>query len=879
MKTKHFILYSLLICLLFAFLPNTDGYAAGPQHIHPHATFDIPVGSADALSVSGDAYLTADITLTSDVVINEVITLCLNGYDINMGGYSIIIEPAGDLSIVDCPENPDGSFIVGSGDKAAIEVFGALNVFGGNYVTEGRPIVFNRGNTTIAGGKMSGPDSQLVQTSGSAMLNMSFGEIIASGSGSAIAMIEAPEDATAKARDYNAAVVGGTVHASAGSPGTILVNAPKGRFVLNTGANITGADCPAIKVENGKFDAYGGAVVYSDTESAIVGTGGNIGLYFADITSDEKYGVDISENAELLLSGSLDVVGGNAGVRLAEGKVFSMSDYGFYGDVRISIHTDVVPTEGNPVPISKPCSAKHYSHFLSATPSSSILYQDEVIYNSYDGSVSHSHEGRNYVLALSGGYTDLSKNNFYLEGDLSCNGFYTGSVVNICLNGHTLNLGSAIKMYPGSTLNIYDCQGTGQIVSNYTCVQDINGGGARLIVHQGTIASSVAAPVKLTGDDTVIVKGGQIVAASEGISAIEVTGLNNSISVDSGSIKGGTAAVSIVDGAATISGKADGSFIGNYVAQCGGFGEGLLTVDGNPGFESTTADILLASKKLLAVGDQLNPDKKISVLSESIDDVVVLSAASEKDISAYFVSKDETKAMMCAEENVLQLVKSMPASPESAEIFSGESAEFKLDYTGSGTPAYQWYIRDLASGSTDSIGGATSAVLTTPSGLASGSYELYCTVKDENGTYVGDTLILEVKKDIIENVSVAITSDAAYTGEPIELQLSSSASTTMGKNVNFKYSLDGTNFSEAMPTIGPEAGEYTIYYLAEAEGCESVNGQLSFTIEAEELPELPEVGSFPSLSPRLLIIIGSAVVLSILCILFAIQLIKKKLDD
>lgn len=879
MKIKRFIICFLFVFLSCTFMPGVQTFAAESLHLHPRETFEIPVGSADALTVDGDAYLTSDITLSSDLVISQTLSLCLNGYDINMGSYTITIEKGGSMTICDCPENPDGRFVIGSGDNAAIEVFGTLNVTGGNFVTEGRSVIFNRGETTISGGKISGQDVQLVQTSGSAVIVVSSGEIKASGSGSAIAMVAAPEDETAKKRDFNAVVAGGDVIAEAESPGTIVVNAPKGRFVINSGANIIGKNCPAVKVEAGDFDAYGGAVVYSDTASAVVGTGGNVNLYFANITSDEAYGVDISEDAELLLSGSLEIVGGNAGIRLAEGKVFSMSEYGFYGDVRISIHTDELPTEGKPVAISTPCEAKHHSHFLSATPSASITYDDRIIYNSYDGSVSHSHDGRNYVLPLYGSYTDLSKNNYYLESDLSCNGFYTGSVVNICLNGHTLNLVSAIKMYPGSTLNIYDCQGTGKIQASTTCIQDINNGNARLIVHQGTVVSNNGIPVKLTGDDSVIVKGGKIISLLEGSCAIEATGLNNSVSIESGSIEGVAAAVKVQDGEVALSGNPDGTYKGNFIVQCSGMREGLLTVDGSANYESQTADILLANGKLLAVGAALDSNAKFTVVSEAVGDTVTLSEPSENDISGYFECTDDTRALLCTEENILQLVRRLPAAPEAAEINAGESVDFKVEYTGSGSASYQWHIRDLNSGKSDSVDGANSAVFSTPQSLESGNYELYCVVSDETGKYVGDRLSLVVKKDIIENISVTPLSDLNYTGEPLSLEVNATASTTMGRSVNFTYSIDGINYSDSLPLIGPDAGQYTVYYIASAEGCEDVKGQISVEIQQTQQTEQPVVSGHIELSPRLITLIASVGIFFVLCIVFVIQLIRKKFDD
>jgi len=876
MKKKRFIPCFIIICTLFVFVLCAQSFAAGVTHIHPRETFEIPIGSAEALNASGDAYLTADITLSSDVVISAPMSLCLNGFNINMGSHSITIESTGSLAVYNCPENPGGSFTIGPGDKAAFEVFGEMNVLGGIFNTQGRSVIFNRGMTTISGGSITGADTQLVQSSGSAMLTVGSGEIKATGSGSAIAMIAAPEDETAKKQDYNLAIGGGVITAEAGSPGTVVVNAPKGRLVINTGAKLVGHSCPAVRVEAGSFDAYGGAVVYSDKASAIVGVGGKIGLYFANITSDELYGVDISEDAELLLSGSLEIIGGNAGIRLAPGKVFSMSDYGFYGDVRISIHTDEIPTADKPVAISSPCEAKHYSHFISATPSASITYKDRVIYNTYDGSVSHSHDNRNYVLPFSNSYGDLSKNNFYLESDVSCNGFFTGSVVNICLNGHTLNLGSAIKIYPNSTLNIYDCQGTGKIQCNTTCIQDINNGNAKLVVHQGTIISHSGTPIKLTGGDTVIVKGGSIVSSAEGSCAIDSAGAGNAVIAESGSIEGVASAINLQDGDVRIGGTPEGTFKADCIVMSTGLKPALITVDGNPNCESQTADILLSSGKLLAVGSEIVSDAKFTVACETAGDIITLSEASEEDISGYFESIDETKALMCSEENILQLVRRMPASPESAEINAGDSAQFKVEYTGSGAASYQWYIRYLDQSETKAVKGADKEIFSTPSDLESGNYELYCVVTDETGTFVSDRLRLQVKKDMIEKVSVSAATDLVWTGEPVSPGLNSTASTTFGRSVKFAYSIDGINYSENAPLIGPDAGQYTIYYIASADGCEDVKGQVSVAIEEAELTHKQPASQQTDVSPRLIAIVVSCTIFFVLCVIFTIQLIRKK---
>lgn len=878
---KYLTVFVILLLISAVLLPSGDALAA-ERHFHPRISFDTALDNAAGLSSPGKFYLSADVKATADIVISGETSLCLNGHSLDMGSFSILVPDGATFELYDCPESSSGVIKGTDAENAVIEVVGTFNLHSGKLTAIGRSTVFNHGFTSIVGGHIYGSDIMLIKTNGSGLLNISGGVFEAAGSGSALCMVESPEDANAKKRDYNVGVSGGKFSAQSGSEGSLIVNAPKGRFVINTGADIKGFGCPAVCVKSGNFDAYGGAVVSADSESAIVGTGGKVSLYYAYINSEEKYGVDIRDNAELLLSGSLDIVGGLAGVHLAEGRVFSMSDYGFYGDVRISILTDKTPAEGERVAISTKCDPKHYPHFLSANAGCSITYDEAqgIIYTSYDGSIAHSHDSRNYVHALNSSYSDVSKNNYYLESDINAPGFFVGSVVNICLNGHTLNLSNAIKLYPNSTLNIFDCQGTGKIQCGSVCIQDINDGGAKLVVHQGSIVSLGGCAVKLSGTDSIVMKGGEIRADAPGAFAVEVSGSGNSITLDAGSISGSGAAVNVVDYYPTAAELAAGDGSGliqlslsgregsleseNYAMMCSGTKESVIELGASPILNGGIADISLSPARLIRTSEDFAAEEKLRIEIQNGRTAASLGVVADAAHAAMFESLDPVYTFMANENNALELVKSLPISPDAVEINFGEKAVFEIQH---GSGSIHWYMRSPDGLIT--LENATDASLETPAGLSPGEYDVYCLVTDGVEKYASDIAKLTVKKNSIVDISVNTESELLYSGDTQQIFIEDSAKTTDGRNADFTYSLDGHSYSADVPVIGPDSGEYTVYYKVSAEGCDDVYGE--FTVSIKE-------GKYTSVSDenalRAKAIIVSALILVILCIVYLLSKLK-----
>ena len=117
----------------------------------------------------------------------------------------------------------------------------------------------------------------------------------------------------------------------------------------------------------------------------------------------------------------------------------------------------------------------------------------------------------------------------------------------------------------------------------------------------------------------------------------------------------------------------------------------------------------------------------------------------------------------------------------------------------------------------------------------------------------------------------------------------SSARRPLGKPVSFVYSADGKEFSSVVPSIGPGAGEYIIYYIASAEGCDDVKGELTVSIDLATVEQAPP-SSKPSgfnfklniatdIDARLaaiVVLMGAVVLLSIIYTIVQLHKLMKK---
>ncbi len=148
--------------------------AVKPSHTHTGVTgeFEEWTATSGKVSTSGKYYLADNITATGNITIasGAEVTLCLNGYTLDLGSKKITVSSGASLSICDCSEGETG--VIKSTHRADLDssdsysdTAGAINVFGNvtlssgtvqNDCQYGRAIyVGSNANLTVSGGKVA----------------------------------------------------------------------------------------------------------------------------------------------------------------------------------------------------------------------------------------------------------------------------------------------------------------------------------------------------------------------------------------------------------------------------------------------------------------------------------------------------------------------------------------------------------------------------------------------------------------------------------------------------------------------------------------------------------------------------------------------------
>ena len=403
----------------------------------------------------GKYYLTGNVTASGEIRIQGDVTLCLNGYTLNLAGKALCVD-SGNFTLCDCK---GGGQITGGSSVSAVIVYG------GTFIMNGGTITGNGGGVQVA------------NSNGTASFIMNGGSITG-----------------------NTCTGGTTNYIPCGG---VLVSG--GSFTM-TGGSITGNTATG----SAAMAASGGVLVYSGGSFTM--TGGEITNNQCAVTTllgnDFAGGVRMSSTLggnTFTVSGDAVISGntaqGNANnVSLADGQTIKIGSGGFTGgEVGVTMKTPGVFTSGG--------GASCQQYFFSdndayvVVPSNGELALGTVADNPHrhyvcgDAICADSHAEATYTPKSDFGGA-LSEGSYYLTRSVTATDDITISgAVNLCLNGKTIDLdGHHFIINSGGSLTICDCMGGGQITGGQAEQGGavlVNGGGS-LTFHSGAIAGNTA---------------------------------------------------------------------------------------------------------------------------------------------------------------------------------------------------------------------------------------------------------------------------------------------------------------------------------------------------------------------------------------------------
>lgn len=426
---------------------------------------------SEIISKSGHYVLTSDITAAHGIAWNEdmEITICLNGHKLTVNGRRVFSNVTGTLNIVDC--SGTGHIHGNVNNNASITMVdgGTMNIYGGLFTAEevtetkngGLFTVINGGTLNLRGGTISGGTT-----------NGYGGNInIASGTFNL----------------YSGKVIGGV------SKG----NQPGGNIVLSDAKSVM--NMYGGSVEGGNASSYGGniAVMKSGASLSITGGtvkngtaathGGNIGMAFGNALlkntrlqggTASTYGsgisvvntahltvMDSTVEGQIRVSGSV-TMGGNVSVDdLLLYNIQLQLEGTLSGSVGISMETPGVICEG--VDLTSVCTSTDDNYVVAYEGGSTLLksagHRHCLCENAEVLPAGHSCEQATWE-AVTGTKT-LESGYYYLDFTTKAAAITVaeGAHVHLCLNGARIYAMKTFTLGKGSTLDICDCKGIGQI--------------------------------------------------------------------------------------------------------------------------------------------------------------------------------------------------------------------------------------------------------------------------------------------------------------------------------------------------------------------------------------------------------------------------------
>ena len=497
----------------------------------------------------------------------------------------------------------EGGAIQVKDSNSTLHFYGG-NIAGNTSAGNGGGVYVDTGSFTMEGGNIAGNTSAGkgggVYVENGARFTMSGGEIAnndAKGGGGGVAVC----DADSKFTMTGGSITGNTNKARGnGGGGVYLFNHAEfemfsGEITGNTSDQQSGGvhmsyycnftmTGGSITGNTGYFNTGG---IYVSSSSIFTMSGGEI----TDNTAQWGPGGGIYvTSSTTIVSGSPTIIRNTAGGAtnnvylgsITQGMCkITIGEDGLQEGAQIGVSLHITPTTDNPVTFATNASANDMGYFSSDNDSYSVTYNDsekvlQLTANPHVHPVSGGTETTFQTIG-SGDFSDL-KGDYYLDKDvtLSNNNITVTGPVNLCLNGHVLNLNyNNIVVEETATLNICDCDN--ETTPHHFNVE--NTGKWTLTGNNGTD------PGDKTLKGGVIAKGTAYGFLNDNGGAISVAG--GTLNLYAGSIVGNMASGTYGGGVYVSSGSFNmygGSIVGNAATisnNTGGIGGGVYVAGGS----------------------------------------------------------------------------------------------------------------------------------------------------------------------------------------------------------------------------------------------------------------------------------------------------------
>ena len=424
-------------------------------------------------------------------------------------------------------------------------------------------------------------------------------------------------------------IVGNTCTDSGGG-GVFVI----GKFTM-AGGEITGNTVSSVGA--GVY-AFGGDFVMSagkiinNNGYGVYQSSGECTMTGGEISGNTGGGIYLGLNVPFTVSGNPIITGNTkggaphnvylygSGVSMRMCQII-IGEGGLEGDAQIGVTTGITPTTGSPVTFATAASNDYSDYFSSDNDSYSVTYNDseKVLQLTANPHVHDDSSGTETTFQTIGsGDFNALNGDYYLDKDVSVSSDITiTGTVNLCLNGHVLNLNyKNIVVEETATLNICDCDTTtehhftvgdtgkwtltgnngtdpgdtalkGGVITNGTAYSFLSDNGGAILVDGGTLnlyaGSIVGNMANGTYGGGVYVSGGSFNMYGGSIVGNAATGRSGS-----GGIGGG---VYVAGGSFTMEG---GEITGNTSASYGGgvyVGGGSFNMEGGKITGNTSASI------------------------------------------------------------------------------------------------------------------------------------------------------------------------------------------------------------------------------------------------------------------------------------------------